>query len=138
MKFNIQILNIELVTPPSLNPLPLFGKSWCAEWNWSIGCWVMFFGIWWVLLWRLKICYFKAVCGVWSLERWDINSQICELLELQKTGKRKMGSLRKLWEKCIKKDLERYGLRKERMRTIGKMTMKMPVKTKIANPGQPG
>ena len=44
---------------------------------------------------------------------WDINSQICEVMELQITGKWKKGWPRKSWEECIKKDLEQYGLRRK-------------------------
>ena len=43
----------------------------------------------------------------------DISSQICEVMEHEIPGKRKKGQPRKLWEECIKKDLERYGLRRE-------------------------
>ena len=38
--------------------------------------------------------------------RQDINSQIREVMELEITGKRKKGQPRKLWEECVKKDLE--------------------------------
>ena len=34
-------------------------------------------------------------------------------MEVEITGKRKKGRPKKLWEECIKKDLERYGLRIE-------------------------
>ena len=43
----------------------------------------------------------------------DINSQIREATEVELTGKRKKGRPRKSWEECVKKDLERYGLRRE-------------------------
>ena len=43
----------------------------------------------------------------------DINSQIREVMEFEITRKRKKGQPRKSWEECVKKDLERYGLRKE-------------------------
>ena len=36
----------------------------------------------------------------------DINSQIREFMEVEITGKRKKGPPMKLWEECIKKDLE--------------------------------
>ena len=42
-----------------------------------------------------------------------MNSQICEVMEFQITGKRKKGQPRKSWEECINKDLERYGLSRE-------------------------
>ena len=34
-------------------------------------------------------------------------------MEVEITGKRKKGQLRKSWEVCVKKDLEQYGLRRE-------------------------
>ena len=45
--------------------------------------------------------------------RGDITSQIGEVMEVKITGKKKNGRPRKSWEECIKKDLERYGLRRE-------------------------
>ena len=45
--------------------------------------------------------------------RGDINSKIREVMEVEKTGKRKKSGARKSWEECIKKDLERYGVRRE-------------------------
>ena len=45
--------------------------------------------------------------------RRDINSQIREVMELETTGERKKARPRKWWEECIKKDLERHGLRRE-------------------------
>ena len=45
--------------------------------------------------------------------RRDINSQIHEIMELKITGKRKKGQPRKLRGECTKKDLGRYGLRRE-------------------------
>ena len=45
--------------------------------------------------------------------REDINSQIREVMEVQIAGKRKKGRPRKSWEECIKKDLERYDLKRE-------------------------
>ena len=42
----------------------------------------------------------------------DISSQIHKVMELEITEKRKKGRPRKLLEKCIKKDLEQYGLRR--------------------------
>ena len=43
----------------------------------------------------------------------DINPQICEVMEVDITGKRKKGQPGKSWEECIKKDLEGYGLRRQ-------------------------
>ena len=48
----------------------------------------------------------------------DINSQIHEVMEVEITGKRKKGWQRKSWEECIKKGLEQYSFREERMHTI--------------------
>ena len=45
--------------------------------------------------------------------RGDINSQISEVMEVETNGKRKKGRPRKSWEECVKKDLKRYGLRRE-------------------------
>ena len=50
--------------------------------------------------------YGHVMCG-------DISSQICEVMEVKITGKRKKGQPRKSWKECIKKDLEQYGLRRE-------------------------
>ena len=36
----------------------------------------------------------------------DINSQICEVMEVKITGKRKKGRPRKSWEEFVKKDLD--------------------------------
>ena len=43
----------------------------------------------------------------------DISSQTREVMKVEITGKRKKGRRRKSWEECVKKDLERYGLRRE-------------------------
>ena len=43
----------------------------------------------------------------------DINPQICEVMEVELTGKRNNGRPRKSWEDCVKKDLEQYGLGRE-------------------------
>ena len=45
--------------------------------------------------------------------RGDINSQIRDVMEVKTTGKRKKGQSRKSWKECVRKDLERYGLRRE-------------------------
>ena len=45
--------------------------------------------------------------------RGDMKSQISEVMEVEITGKRKKSRPRKSWEECVKKDLERYGLRRE-------------------------
>ena len=47
----------------------------------------------------------------------EFNSQMCEVMEVEITGKRKKSRPRKLWEECVKKDFELYGLR-DRMRTV--------------------
>ena len=43
----------------------------------------------------------------------DIDSPIREVMEVEITGKKKKGQARKLWEACLKKDLEQYDLRRE-------------------------
>ena len=48
-----------------------------------------------------------------NVARRDINSQIREAMEDEITGKRKKGRPRKSWEECVKKDFQRYGLRRE-------------------------
>ena len=50
---------------------------------------------------------------IWSCHVWRHQFQICEVMEVEITGKRKNGRPRKSWEECVKKDLERYGLRRE-------------------------
>ena len=45
--------------------------------------------------------------------RGDINSQMCEVMEVGKIGRRKKGRPRKMWKECLKKDSERYGFRRE-------------------------
>ena len=66
----------------------------------------------------------------------DIDSQIREVMEVEITGKRKKGRPRKSWEECVKKDLERYGLRRED--TYYRTKWRERTRAKIANPGQLG
>ena len=73
-------------------------------------------------------------CG--HVIRGDINSQIHEVMEVEITGKRKKGRPRKSCEECIKKDLERYGLR--RVSAYDRKKWRERIRAKIANPGQPG
>ena len=68
--------------------------------------------------------------------RGNINSQIHEVMEVEITGKRKKGRPRKSWEECVKKDLERYGLRRED--AYDRKKWRERIKAKIANFGQPG
>ena len=68
--------------------------------------------------------------------RGDINSQTQEVMEVEITGKRKKGQLRKLWEECEKKNLERYGWRREDAYNRKKWSEQ--IRAKIANPSQPG
>ena len=68
--------------------------------------------------------------------RGDINSLIHEVMEVEITGKRKKGRPRKSWEGCVKKDLERYGLRREDAYNRKKRGER--IRPKIVNPGQPG
>ena len=62
----------------------------------------------------------------------DINSQIREVMEVEITGKREKGRPRKSWEKCVKKDLERYGLRRED--AYDREHWREQIRAKIANP----
>ena len=71
----------------------------------------MFFSIGWVLLWRSRIWYFKAICG--HVMHGDINSKKREVTKLEITGKRKNGQPRKLWEEYVKKEMKQHGLRRE-------------------------
>ena len=68
--------------------------------------------------------------------RRDTSSQKREVMEHEITWKRKKGRPRKSWEECIKKDLERYGLRRED--AYDRVKWREHIKAKIANPGQPG
>ena len=68
--------------------------------------------------------------------RLDISSQIREVMEHEIPGKRKKGRPRKSWEECIKKDLERYGLRRED--AYDRVKWREHIKAKIAKLGQPG
>ena len=68
--------------------------------------------------------------------RRDISSQIREVMEHEMPWKGKKGRPRKSWEECIKKDLERYGLRRED--AYNRVKWREHIKAKIANPSQPG
>ena len=59
-----------------------------------------------------------------------------EVMEIEITGKRNKGRPRKSWEECVKKDLERYGLRRED--AYDQKKWQEHIKAKIAHPGQPG
>ena len=63
-------------------------------------------------------------------------SQIREVVQFEITEKRKTGPPRKSWEESVKKDLERYGLKRED--TYNREKLREQIKAKIANPGQPG
>ena len=65
----------------------------------------------------------------------DINSQMHEVMEAERTGKRKKDQPRKLWEECIKKFLEQYDLR--RKDAFGQKKWGERIKAKIAHPAQP-
>ena len=64
--------------------------------------------------------------------RGDINSQMCEVMEVEITGKRKKGRPRKSWEECVKKDLEQYGLRRED--AYDQKKWRERIRAKITNP----
>ena len=68
--------------------------------------------------------------------RRDINSEMCEVMEVGRIGKRKKGRPRKTWEECLKKDLERYGFRRED--EYDRKIWREQIRDKIANPGQSG
>ena len=57
-------------------------------------------------------------------------------MEVELTGKRKKGQPSKSWEESVKKDFEQYGLRREDAYDQKKWWEQ--IKTKTANPGQPG
>ena len=63
--------------------------------------------------------------------REDMNSQIREVMEVQITGKRKVGS-RKSWKEYVKKDLEYHALRREDV--YHRKKWREQIKAKIANP----
>ena len=63
-------------------------------------------------------------------------SQIREVVQFEITEKRKTGPPRKSWEESVKKDLERYGLKRED--TYNREKLREQIKAKIAYPGQPG
>ena len=66
--------------------------------------------------------------------RGDINSQTREVMEVEITGKRKKVRPRKSWEECVKKDLERYGLR--RQDAYDRKTWQERIRAEIVNSGQ--
>ena len=66
----------------------------------------------------------------------DSSAQIREVLEHEILLKREKGRPRKSWEECIKKYLERYGLR--RGDAYDRVKWREHIQAKIANPGQPG
>ena len=63
---------------------------------------------------------------------WRHQFQIREVMEAEITEKRKKGRPRKLWEVCVKKDLEQYGFGKER--ACDKKKWQEQYRPKIANP----
>ena len=86
----------------------------CVGWDWLKGCPLMFFVIGWVLFVKIKDMITQSLLQCYGhVMRGDINSQILEVIKVEILGKRKQGWPRKSWEECVKKDLERYGLRRE-------------------------
>ena len=69
---------------------------------------------------------------VWSYYPSRHNSHIREVMELEITWKKKKGQPRKSSEECVKKDLERYGLKKEDAKDREKWQEQ--IKAKTANP----
>ena len=68
--------------------------------------------------------------------RRNINSQIREVMEVEITGKRKKGRPRKSWKEYVKKDLERYGFRRED--ACNRKKWQKRIIANIVNPGQLG
>ena len=64
--------------------------------------------------------------------RRDINSQTHEVIEAEITGKKKNGRPSKSWEECVKKQLGRYGLRRED--AYDRKKWQDRIKAKIPNP----
>ena len=72
-------------------------------------------------------------CG--HVMRGDVNFQICEIMKVEITGKRKKARPVKLWEEWVKKDLERYDLTKED--PYDRKIWREVVRANIANAAQP-
>ena len=68
-----------------------------------------------------------------NVMRGDINSMIHKVMEVEITGIRKKGRPRKSWKECVKKDLERYGLR--RKDAYDQKNWGERIRAKTANPG---
>ena len=64
------------------------------------------------------------------------NPKYLRVMEHEITGKKKKARPRKWWEECIKKDLERCGLKREDAYDRDKW--REQIKAKITSPGQPG
>ena len=60
----------------------------------------------------LKLIPVKLIRRYGHVMRGDINFQICEIMEVEITEKRIKGRPRKAREECVKKDLERFGLKR--------------------------
>ena len=71
---------------------------------------------------------------IWSCHVWRHQFQICEVMEVEIIGKRKNGRPRKSWEECVKKDLERHGLRRE---DAYERKWREEIKAKNCQPSQP-
>ena len=57
-------------------------------------------------------------------------------MELEITWKKKKSRPRKFWKESVKKNLERYGLRREN--AYDRQKCREQIKAKTAKPGQPG
>ena len=62
----------------------------------------------------------------------DINLQMCEGKELEIIEKRSKSQIKKLWEECVKKNLQWYGLKRED--GYNREKLQEWIKAKIANP----
>ena len=62
----------------------------------------------------------------------DINLQMCEGKELEIIEKRSKSQIKKLWEECVKKNLQWYGLKRED--GYNRKKLQEWIKAKIANP----
>ena len=94
------------------------GVTWCGVWMCGVR---MVNRVSTHVLWdRVALAVKVEDVIIQSRLRWygqvirrDVNSQRRGFMELEINGKKKKGRSRKLWEVCVKKDSERYGLRRE-------------------------
>ena len=104
----------------------IIGSVWKNFWELS-GVLVRKQGLSMKQLGKIYQCFVRPVL-MYCCEMWE--------LTVEMTEKRKKGQPRKLWEECIKKDLKRYGLRRED--AFDQKKWQEQIRATIANPGQPG